>query len=301
VSAIDRVDAFLQSARVEIRSERERAEAALWRDAMRGGHDAREKVTGVVGDDAAASDDAAESQKNTKGSASDFLQKKVVGGETRSSSPSPSNAPSGFFPVPSALGRHARDGDDTVSVPNDERETFGGETENPDEKAGLDSTRDESPGLVVVASLVEKIPNLAGLARTCEVLGAERLVLADLGVTKHKDFTSVSVTAEKWLRLDECPIFGLKEYLSRLKREGYALVGLEQTRGAEDVEAHAWHRKTALVLGREREGVDADILGMLDACVVIRQRGMIRSLNVHVSASMAVSRYAAAAALHGWQ
>jgi tRNA guanosine-2'-O-methyltransferase len=109
------------------------------------------------------------------------------------------------------------------------------------------------------------------------------------------------VAAEKWLRVDECPIFGLAAYLKRLKREGYALVGLEQTRGAEDVEAHAWHRKTALVLGREREGVDADILGMLDACVVIRQRGMIRSLNVHVSASMAVSRYAAAAALHGWQ
>ena len=135
------------------------------------------------------------------------------------------------------------------------------------------------PGLVVVASLVEKIPNLAGLARTCEVLGAERLVLADLGVAKHKDFTSVSVTAEKWLRLDECPIFGIAAYLKRLKREGYFLVGLEQTRGAEDVEAHAWHRKTALVLGREREGIDADILGMLDACVVIRQRGMIRSLN----------------------
>ena len=162
------------------------------------------------------------------------------------------------------------------------------------------AARDGAPGLVVVASLVEKIPNLAGLARTCEVLGAERLVLADLGVAKHKDFTSVSVTAEKWLRLDECPIFGIAAYLKRLKREGYFLVGLEQTRGAEDVEAHAWHRKTALVLGREREGIDADILGMLDACVVIRQRGMIRSLNVHVSASMAVSRYAAKAAREGW-
>ena len=125
-------------------------------------------------------------------------------------------------------------------------------------------------------------------------------MLADLGVAKHKDFTSVSVTAEKWLRLDECPIFGIAAYLKRLKREGYFLVGLEQTRGAEDVEAHAWHRKTALVLGREREGIDADILGMLDACVVIRQRGMIRSLNVHVSASMAVSRYAAKAAREGW-
>ena len=153
---------------------------------------------------------------------------------------------------------------------------------------------------MVVASLVEKIPNLAGLARTCEVLGAERLVVADLAVTKHRDFTSVSVTAEKWLRVDACPIAGLAAYLARLRREGYALVGLEQTRGAEDVETHGWEKKTALVLGREREGVDAHILGMLDACVVIQQRGMIRSLNVHVSASIAVARYAAAAARNGW-
>jgi tRNA G18 (ribose-2'-O)-methylase SpoU len=256
---------------------------------MRGGHDAREKVTGVVGDDDAASDDDAESKKNSKVSASDFLQKKVVGGEPQPRSQS--NAPSG--------GRFAFDGENThenvTSADEKEKEKETGET-----AASSAAARDGSPGLVVVASLVEKIPNLAGLARTCEVLGAERLVLADLGVAKHKDFTSVSVTAEKWLRLDECPIFGLPAYLARLKREGYFLVGLEQTRGAEDVEAHAWHRKTALVLGREREGVDADILGMLDACVVIRQRGMIRSLNVHVSASMAVSRYAAKAHREGW-
>jgi tRNA guanosine-2'-O-methyltransferase len=53
-------------------------------------------------------------------------------------------------------------------------------------------------------------------------------------------------------------------------------------------------------LGREREGVDAKVLQMLDQCVVIPQRGMIRSLNVHVSASIAVQRYAAAAARGGW-
>ena len=292
VSAIDRVDAFLQSARVEIRSEREHAEAVLWRDAMRGGHDAREKVTGVVGDDDAASyDDDAESKKNSKVSASDFLQKKFfaeVGGEPQPRSQS--NAPSD--------GRFAFDGDDTHEKDTHEKEKLRETAAS--SAASSAAARDGSPGLVVVASLVEKIPNLAGLARTCEVLGAERLVLADLGVAKHKDFTSVSVTAEKWLRLDECPILGLAAYLARLKREGYFLVGLEQTRGAEDVEAHAWHRKTALVLGREREGVDADILGMLDACVVIRQRGMIRSLNVHVSASMAVSRYAAKAHREGW-
>ena len=33
------------------------------------------------------------------------------------------------------------------------------------------------PGLLVAASLLEKAPNLGGLARTCEILGAGGLVL----------------------------------------------------------------------------------------------------------------------------
>ena len=299
-SAIDRVDAFLQSARSEIRAERERAEATLWRDAMRGGHDARGKVTGVVGDDAAALDDDAAEDETTRVSAS-ALQKKVVGGTSRREV---SSVSVGHFPNPDATERHE-------SVGMSRSDANAGRPGIPVLPVPVPVPADREPppaaaaarapdGLVVVASLVEKIPNLAGLARTCEVLGAARLVVADLAATKHRDFTSISVTAEKWLRVDACPIAGLAAYLARLRREGYALVGLEQTRGSADVETHGWARKTALVLGREREGVDAHILGMLDACVVIRQRGMIRSLNVHVSASIAVARYAAAAARNGW-
>lgn len=37
--------------------------------------------------------------------------------------------------------------------------------------------------LIVAASLIDKLPNLAGLARTAEVLGAGTLALADLRVT----------------------------------------------------------------------------------------------------------------------
>ena len=166
--------------------------------------------------------------------------------------------------------------------------------------ADVDETLDKRPperppGLVVVASLVDKIPNLAGLARTCEVLGAEALVIADAARTvSHRDFTAVSVTAERWLPIRDVPVRGLVSYLLRLRRDGYALVGLEQTRGAVDVNEYRFPRKTALVLGREREGIDADVLNVLDACVVIPQKGMIRSLNVHVSASVAMAAYARA-------
>lgn len=47
--------------------------------------------------------------------------------------------------------------------------------------------------LVVVASLIDKVPNLAGLARTAEVLGAGTLVLGDLRVAADQLFT-------RWVR-----------------------------------------------------------------------------------------------------
>ena len=72
------------------------------------------------------------------------------------------------------------------------------------------------------------------------------------------------------------------------------MVGLEQTRGAADVSGVELPRRTALVLGREREGIGADVLSVLDTCVVIVQKGLVRSLNVHVSASVAIAAYARA-------
>jgi tRNA guanosine-2'-O-methyltransferase len=42
----------------------------------------------------------------------------------------------------------------------------------------------------------------------------------------------ISVTAERWLPVREVALSGLKTYLTRLRREGYALIGLEQTNGA---------------------------------------------------------------------
>jgi tRNA guanosine-2'-O-methyltransferase len=124
-------------------------------------------------------------------------------------------------------------------------------------------------------------------------MGAEALVMRDKKATTRPEFTQISVTAEKHLPVREVPARRLASYLRALAREGYALIGLEQTRGAVALETFQFPKKTALVLGREREGVDADLLSLLDECVVIKQVGLIRSLNVHVSASIAIHAYAA--------
>ena len=46
--------------------------------------------------------------------------------------------------------------------------------------------------------------------------------------------------------------------------------------------------RTVLVLGREKEGIPADLLPLLHHTVEIPQRGVIRSLNVHVSGAIAM-------------
>ena len=58
--------------------------------------------------------------------------------------------------------------------------------------------------MILCASLVDKVPNLGGLARTSEIFAADRLVIPDKSVIKMDNFTSTSVGAADWLDIEEC-------------------------------------------------------------------------------------------------
>ena len=59
------------------------------------------------------------------------------------------------------------------------------------------SAQTAKQSIIIVASLLDRVPNLAGLTRTCEIFRAEALVLADLSVVRDPDFAGISVTAER--------------------------------------------------------------------------------------------------------
>jgi tRNA G18 (ribose-2'-O)-methylase SpoU len=46
--------------------------------------------------------------------------------------------------------------------------------------------------------------------------------------------------------------------------------------------------KCVLLLGKEKEGIPVELLQEIDICLEIPQYGVIRSLNVHVSAALAI-------------
>ena len=83
----------------------------------------------------------------------------------------------------------------------------------------------------------------------------------------------------------------LPQWLGEQKSQGYTLLGLEQTAEAVQLPGYEFPKKTVLLLGREREGIPADLIALLDQALEIPQLGVIRSLNAHVSASIALYEY----------
>ncbi len=74
--------------------------------------------------------------------------------------------------------------------------------------------------LVVVGSLLEKLPNLAGLARSCEIFGVKRLFVPASADLSSPDFVNVAMTAEKWLEMKPLTVESIPTLLSSLKLEG---------------------------------------------------------------------------------
>ena len=141
---------------------------------------------------------------------------------------------------------------------------------------------------IVVASLIDKITNLAGIARTCEVFAVEQLWIADKRILKSDVFQGIAVSSESWLDIIEVKSVDLVDVLRAYKMKGYSIIGLEQTDSSQSLLNSVWPEKSILLLGHEKEGINVELLHEVDVCLEIPQLGVIRSLNVHVSCALAI-------------
>lgn len=146
--------------------------------------------------------------------------------------------------------------------------------------------------LIVLASLVDKPPNLGGICRLSDVLGAQVLCMNDMNITKNSEFKGVAVTADHWMPMKEVKIEDIIPYMRQVKKAGYTLIGLEQTDKSVELDRNLeFPKKSLLLLGKEREGIPGDLLAELDFCVEIKQVGMIRSMNIQTATAVVVHAY----------
>ncbi|KAI8074159.1 hypothetical protein BC940DRAFT_290184 [Gongronella butleri] len=145
--------------------------------------------------------------------------------------------------------------------------------------------------IIVVASLIDRVPNLAGLCRTCEIFNASLLIVHTLKVKDDPYFASISVSSEKWMPMAEVKAPDLDKFLLEKKQEGYVLCGMEQTTNSVKLGDYDFPDKCVLLLGKEKEGIPAHLLQLLDQAIEVPQYGVIRSLNVHVTGSICLYEY----------
>lgn len=126
---------------------------------------------------------------------------------------------------------------------------------------------DRRQKLRVIATFVDKVPNLAGLARTSEIFSVSALYVPNIKVLKDKEFQNISVSAESWLPVKQLKEEHLRDYLARKRARGWTLVGVEQTQNSQKLNRFVFPEKTVLLLGHEKEGLPIQYINCLDCCV----------------------------------
>lgn len=146
--------------------------------------------------------------------------------------------------------------------------------------------------MIVLASLVDKAPNLGGICRLADVLGAELLCIPDMNFAKNKEFQAVAVTADRWMPMKEVDVASISKYLQECRADGYKIWGMEQTDDSVVLTAELkFPEKVVLILGKEKEGIPPELLRELDCAVEIKQTGVVRSMNIQTATAVVVHAY----------
>jgi 23S rRNA (guanosine2251-2'-O)-methyltransferase len=127
--------------------------------------------------------------------------------------------------------------------------------------------------------------NVGGMFRVADACGASELILT--GKTSQPPHPQISVTSMGTHRKVEYRYFaGHEEAALALIAEGYSLVAVEVTDGAQHYMHYPYPTKVCLVLGNEQIGVYQQILKHCEGAVFIPMAGKGRSMNVHVAAAV---------------
>ena len=139
--------------------------------------------------------------------------------------------------------------------------------------------------LVVACPPMRSNVNLSRIARAAGCCGVGRMICC--GNAKVVD--KIARSAKGSVRIEVHRT--LPPVLDKLRREGYQLVGVEQASGSVSLFDFEFRRKTVLVVGNERLGVEDDVLRRLDHTVEIPVYGLPYSHNVATAAAMALYEY----------
>ncbi|MBC7581437.1 TrmH family RNA methyltransferase [Aeromicrobium sp.] len=155
--------------------------------------------------------------------------------------------------------------------------------------------------IIVIAHNVRSTHNVGSLLRTAEGLGVQKMYLT--GYTPYPLSTSddrlphiaekldaqihkTALDAEKLIEWEH--VEDIISVLASLKDEGYTIAAIEQSQQSIKLPDYTAPTKLALIVGREVEGIELEVLNVVDAILEIPMFGKKESFNVVQAAAMAL-------------
>jgi len=158
--------------------------------------------------------------------------------------------------------------------------------------------------LILIAHNLRSCHNIGSLLRTAEGLGITEVVLSGytpypllanpgyddrlphLAQKIHKQIKKTALGAETSQAWRHEP--NIETVLEQLHADGYTLAAVEQSPQSIKLPDYQPPEKLALLLGREVEGVEPEILAKMDTALEIPMFGQKESFNVVQAAAMAL-------------
>lgn len=147
----------------------------------------------------------------------------------------------------------------------------------------------------VILDNIRSAHNVGSIFRTADAAGVKKIYLVghtpaplDRFGREVTNLTKVSLGAEKSVEWEQ--VEDISKLIEKLKRENFQIVALEQNEKSADYKTVKLGDKVVIIFGNEVSGISQQVLNMCDIIAEIPMKGEKESLNVSVSAGIAIFR-----------
>jgi tRNA G18 (ribose-2'-O)-methylase SpoU len=148
---------------------------------------------------------------------------------------------------------------------------------------------------ILILNDIRSVENVGAMFRTADAAGIDKIYLTGYTPTpldrfgrKRGDLSKSALGAEEFVKWEQKK--NVLPLLTRLKKERYLIIGIEQDKKSIDYKKVKLQSKNVFVVGAEVTGIPKNILKKCDVIAEIPMRGKKESLNVSVACGIALFR-----------
>ena len=146
------------------------------------------------------------------------------------------------------------------------------------------------PSLTLVLANIHDPHNVSAIYRSCDAFGVPEVHLYYTNTPFPALGRKTSASARKWV--DTVRHKTRETLLASLRDKGMRILATACTPAARPLREWDFTRPTAIIMGNEHSGVDAELTQDVDGELYIPMRGMIQSFNVSVAAAIILAEAA---------